>query len=390
MSILLALGFAGYVLLGLGDGAVGVAFPSLRAAFRLGAGGIGWVLAGTASGYFVAGFLAGAVGRRIGIGRLLLAGGLLVVAGLACEGVSPVLAALIFGALLFGLGGGCMDAGLNVWVADHRGARHLNWLHGFYGVGTTIGPVLMTGLLLRGESWRWGYAALAGAGLCVAASFGLTRRRWTVSALRSAAEPGSWLAAVNHPLVRLQVVLFFIYTGLEVTLGQWTFSVFLARGSSAAAAGAWTTAYWGCFTASRFVLGALIGRLDADRVLRAATCGVVAGAGAYAGAPQPWDGLGLVLAGVCLAPIYPTLIARAPERLGSAIALHAIGFKSSAATAGAASLPALAGLIAARSGLRAVGWVALAAAFALLALHERLIARASAHERHVRAAAAGS
>ena len=207
-----------------------------------------------------------------------------------------------------------------------------------------------------------------------------------MSALRREAEPGSWLAAVNHKLVRLQVVLFFIYTGLEVTLGQWTFSMFSARGVPAAEAGAWTTAYWGCFTASRFLLGALIGRLGADRLLRAATCGVVAGTAAYAAAPLPWAGFGLVLAGASLAPIYPTLIARAPERLGPAIALHAIGFKSSAATAGAASLPALAGLVAARSGLQAIGWVALAAACALLALHERLIARSRAPVRTARPA----
>lgn len=374
------------MVLGLGDGAVGVAFPSLREAFGIGAGGIGWVLAGAASGYFVAGFFAGALGRRIGIGRLLCAGGALVAAGLACEAAAPVLPALIGGALLFGLGGGCLDAGLNAYVADHHDARHLNWLHGFYGVGTTIGPVLMTGLLLRGASWRWGYAALAVAACCVAALYLLTRRRWTVSALRRAAEPGSWLAAVNHPLVRLQVVLFFVYTGLEVTLGQWTFSVFTARGAAAAEAGAWTTAYWGCFTASRFLLGVLIERIGADRLLRTATFGVLAGTAAYAALPTPWGGVGLVLAGVSLAPIYPTLIARAPERLGPAIALHAIGFKSSAATTGAACLPALAGLIAGWTGLQAVGWVALVSAAALLGLHETLVRWTARGEAVTRAA----
>ena len=374
---MLGLGYLGFIVLGLGDGVVGVAFPSLRAAFGIGPGGIGVVLAGSAAGYFIAGFAAGAVGRQIGIGRLLTFGALLVAAGFACEAAAPVLAILIVGAWLFGVGAGCLDAGLNAYVADRHTARHMNWLHGFYGVGTTIGPLLMTALLLRGVVWRAGYGALALGGLAIAGCYALTRRRWVVSATRGIAEPGSWWAAFRHPLVRLQLVLFFVYTGLEVTLGQWTFSVFTAAGMSAAAAGLWSTAYWGCFAASRFLLGVAVERVGADRLLRAATIGVVAGCAAYAALPVRLAGCGLVLAGVSLAPIYPTLIARAPERLGAAIALHAIGFKSSAATTGAASVPALAGLIASALGFGAIGWVAVAASLLLLGLHEALLRRSA-------------
>lgn len=82
---------------------------------------------------------------------------------------------------------------------------------------------------------------------------------------------------------------------------------------------------------------------------------------------------GLVIAGIALAPIFPTLISRTSVRLPPAVALHAVGFKVSAAMLGAAAVPFLAGVIADKAGLPAVGWVALATAAALLLLHEMLL-----------------
>jgi len=52
----------------------------------------------------------------------------------------------------------------------------------------------------------------------------------------------------------------------------------------------------------------------------------------------------VVLLAVALAPLYPTLMARTPARLGAAAATHAVGFQVAAATFGAGVLPALLGL----------------------------------------------
>ena len=37
----------------------------------------------------------------------------------------------------------------------------MSWLHASYGVGATLGPLLMTTVLASGLGWRWGYAIIA-------------------------------------------------------------------------------------------------------------------------------------------------------------------------------------------------------------------------------------
>jgi fucose permease len=157
-----------------------------------------------------------------------------------------------------------------------------------------------------------------------------------------------------HPLVQLQIVLFFVYTGVEIMLGQWSYSILIDHGFSGSVAGVCTGAYWGGIAVGRFVLGAAIDRFGADRLLRYSTIAIVAGAILFAAASGVWAASGLILAGLALAPVFPTLMARAPERLGPSVALHAIGFKVSAAMVGGAVFPAVGGLLADAAGLNAI------------------------------------
>jgi fucose permease len=82
---------------------------------------------------------------------------------------------------------------------------------------------------------------------------------------------------------------------------------------------------------------------------------------------------GLILAGIGLAPVFPCLMTRTPERLGTALSAHAVGFQVGAAMIGAAAIPALLGLVAGRRGLEAVPIGAVVLAGILWLLHECLI-----------------
>jgi fucose permease len=83
--------------------------------------------------------------------------------------------------------------------------------------------------------------------------------------------------------------------------------------------------------------------------------------------------ISLVLVGLGLAAIYPCMMTRTPQRLGTALAAHAIGFQVSAATLGAAALPSLSGLLAEKFGLETIAVVAVGLAFVVLLLHESLL-----------------
>jgi fucose permease len=61
---------------------------------------------------------------------------------------------------------------------------------------------------------------------------------------------------------------------------------------------------------------------------------------------------GLLLVGLALAPIFPTLISQTPKRVGQRYASHAIGFQVSAAMLGIVIGPSLVGLLGVRFGLQ--------------------------------------
>jgi fucose permease len=171
------------------------------------------------------------------------------------------------------------------------------------------------------------------------------------------------------------VALFFLYTGLEVAAGQWTYTLLTeARGVEPAMAGAWTSVYWGSLTAGRLALASLVPRIPIDRLLRGAT--TIAPLGAlliWVGERGPLVGLGVVGLGLSLAPVYPLLVSATPHRVGHRDATYAIGAQIAAACLGAAALPGAVGLLARAQGLEVIGPALTAAAFGVLVLHEAIL-----------------
>ena len=108
------------------------------------------LLAVTTAGYLTSSFLSGRILRVLPIGSVLAlstAAAATALLGYALTPVWPVMVALGF---LAGLGGGAIDAGLNAYGASHFSARTLNWLHAFFGLGTTAGPLIVTAVLGAG------------------------------------------------------------------------------------------------------------------------------------------------------------------------------------------------------------------------------------------------
>ena len=286
-------------------------------------------------------------------------------------------------ALVMGLGSGAIDSGLNGYAARHFSVRQVNWLHACWGLGASIAPLIMTAAIARGYGYRAGYGVLTLVLAAMALAFLLTRRAWDDGAAKSGPGAGGAREIAARPGVRatlksgrvwLQIVTFFLYTGLEATIGQWCFSLLHeGRGLSVEAAGSWTSAYWASLTLGRVVLGFVVDRFGPDRLLRGTSFCVVLGAAAFAVSDGSLGRAGLLLMGISLAPVYPTLMARTPARLGAGLAQHAIGFQVSAAVLGSSLVPAFVGVLIARAGLGVISGMAVALSFAFLLVHELLL-----------------
>jgi fucose permease len=360
--VLLALAYLAFVSLGLPDAVLGVAWPSLRDTFALPQVGMGAILTASAAAYFVSGLLAGRLMRALRVGLLLAGSTALVALGLAGYATVPLFALFLFAACFIGFGSGAIDAALNTYAAHHFGARHMAWLHAAYSVGAALGPVLLTALLARGAGWRSGYAVIGAVLGVLSLTFVVMRRQWEGGPAQPGAERASPVApartggqALRRPRVWLQILIFFFYTGVEVTAGQWSYTVLTeGRGLRTAEAGGWVSLYWGSLLVGRILSGFVVEWMGPVRMLRLSTVLAVVGALLFALPALP-PALGLGLLGFALAPIFPALMSETPRRVGSDVAAHAVGFQVSAATLGVAALPSAAGFLAERFGLGVIG-----------------------------------
>ncbi|NWF81227.1 MAG: MFS transporter [Chloroflexi bacterium] len=381
-AALVGLMFLGFVSLGLPDGLLGVAWPSMAASNAVGLDALGWLIAAASLGFLAASVLSGRLLARPGVGVLLALSCLLTALSLLGFAVAPAWWLLLPLALLLGAGGGAIDAGLNTYAAATHGPRVLSWLHACYGLGAAAGPIVMASLLAAGRPWQLGYALVGAGQLALAVCFALTRGHWRAGgaapALPQRSGPGL-RSTLALPLVWLSAAVFLLYTGLEVTAGQWSFTLFTrGRGVEASRAGAWISLYWAGLTVGRIAAGALAGRITPQRMLWLGALGATAGALLVGLVPMAWASVsGLLLMGVALAPIFPALIATTAQRVGAAHAANTIGLQVAAANLGAALIPWAVGQGVGAGGPRLIGPALIAAAvaylalFALLARHTR-------------------
>jgi fucose permease len=212
------------------------------------------------------------------------------------------------------------------------------------------------------------------AGLALA--FVATRRRWTEgTAVDWPRTPA--VAVLRLPIARRQILVFFLYTGVEASAGQWAATVLTeVRGASPALAAAAATLFWAALAGGRVAMGFVVNRVGADRLVRLAVPVAAVAAALFAFGPRAVGLPALGLLAAALAPIYPTLMASTPARLGAAAATHAVGFQVAAATLGVAVLPGLIGLIADATGPEAMAPLVAALTLLLAVLVRRLPAPA--------------
>jgi fucose permease len=284
--------------------------------------------------------------------------------------------------LLAGLGAGAIDAGLNTYAAEKFSARTLNWLHASFGLGAAIGPIVMSSVISAGQSWRAGFLIVGAAQLVLAGCCALTRNQWHVRAdLDHATPPASvpMVRTLRIPSAWLGMLLFFLYTGLELCAGQWLYSLLTeARGMPPAPAGAWVSVYWGSLTVGRLLSGVIVARISVRTLLHLCLFGAMLGVVFLWLNPAPWLALlGVAVLGLSLAPMFPSFISLTSARMGPAHTANAVGFQVAAAMLGGAALVAGFGRIADRFGLEALGPFLLATALLLVGAFE-------ISERHTR------
>lgn len=364
---ILVVALATFVMLGLADGSLGVAWPSLRGEFDRGISELGALLAFGSVGYLTASVAYGRVHSRLGTGAALGTGCSLMTVALVGIAVAPGWPIVAMSSVLLGLGGGLVDSGMNAHAALDFDLRSINLLHASYGVGATFGPLLITVSLTAGVAWRGGYAVLALGQAGIALVIWQTRNRWVGNVQEPA--PGPAVRA-SRGRILLLLALFLVYTGAEVGAGQWAYTLLNeGRGLSTAAAGGWVAAYWGGLTAGRFLFSALGHRASPSGTLNGSVALALIGLSILWWDPSGIGFVGLPIAGMGFAAVFPTLVSLTPARIGRDRSTRMVGYQLAAANIGAASVPWTLGLLAESYGLAALGPGLFGSAVAVAVLH---------------------
>jgi fucose permease len=175
---LLGVIYIAFVGLGLPDTVLGSAWPAVRREFALPLDAAGSAVLLATAGVAVSSLATARLLARYGTGRVLVGSSLLAGAALVMNGLSPGWWLMLAAAVVAGLGGGAVDTALNGFVARHYGARHMNWLHGSWGIGGTLGPLVAAMMMAQTGSWRPAYLLLASAELALTVLFMITLPAW--------------------------------------------------------------------------------------------------------------------------------------------------------------------------------------------------------------------
>lgn len=373
-----AIAFYAFIAIGIAEGGLGVLLPSILATYDLTPATVTLLFISQISGYMVAAFSSSLVSSRLGLARMLLFAATTLVTALLIYALTPHWLVMVLTGTLFGLGVGLIDAGINTYIVqDSRSSHLIGSLHAFYGIGALLGPAVATTLLALDLNWRQVYLIFAGVvSLLVVGLLGAIAQRYQPMMLRvtsgETSATGHLRRSLQTPVVLLSGLLLFVYVGTEVSVGNWAYTVqSVARKTPELIAGYSISTYWAGLTIGRFSLGYFLQRLGAVHSISLSLTLLLIGLLGWWLLPGQWITLPLI--GFALAAIFPATIWLVPRRVPEAIVPAAVGFVTSMASLGAATIPTLVGWIANQAGLAIIPALMLPLALLMAGLHRLLM-----------------
>ena len=381
-TVLLGLVYLSFISIGLPDGMLGVAWPAIRLQMDQPLAAVGAITMTMTACSAASSLLAGSVVQRIGTGAVVAGSCLFTAMGLLGFSVAPSFGWLVALAIPLGLGAGAVDASLNHFVSAHYSSRHMNWLHGFWGVGATTGPLVMGVALASSGGWTAGARSIGLMQLGLTLVLFATMSLWSRETAHAPADadspeqPSAHLQLQPPPLAMwLAPMCFLLYVSAEMGTGLWAASILVTdRGLAAGDASVWVSLYFGAITVGRFAVGLVANRIGNRRLVRLGIAVAMAGA-LLCALPSAFGGLspvGLVLMGLGCAPIFPSLMHETARRFPPEVVRQLIGRQMTCAYAGSSVVPAAFGLMAAWAGLQTVMPVVVVLLLVLLLVTSRL------------------
>ncbi len=325
-------------------GMLGAGWPEARHLFGQTTGALGIAAAGYGMGRLVTATSALPILRRWSIRRANGSLGVVLSAACAVVALTRSFPVLVVAFTIIGLASGCLDALGNRFQTVVRSVGSAGLMFGSFGIGATLGPILVA---VTG----WTPAFLVSAAVAVAAAGSASRRtvRWP-AALQANEPPHGDHSKVHAPgwVVALSLSLFGLYCGIEVTTGNWGATYLEGHRGVSEAGAAWAmSGFWAGMTLGRLGLGLVSGPGRPLRAQQVLVCSGVLATVVYVAipfAPVP-VAVGLfAVAGISLAAMFPTLMSTTADRVGVAATGRVMGWQLLSANVVELGLSAIVGV----------------------------------------------
>lgn len=347
--LLAAIIYIAFISLGLPDSMLGAAWPMMYADLNVPISYAGFISMTVCGGTIVSSIMYSRLARRIPTGivtAVSVAMTALALMGFSFASSFPMIIAL---AVILGLGAGAVDAGLNNYVAIHFKARAMSFLHASWGIGTTVGPFLLSYLISIGLGWQEGYRILSTVQFIICIMLFASLPLWKKA---ENAEKGDTTAPVPEyrrfckGAVIPAILAFFAYCSMENTAMIWSATFLVeARGfSEGLAAVSAGVLFWG-MTAGRLFSGFISDRLGDRKMLAIGETASLIAILLIAFIPGKLSVAALFLLGFGFGPIYPSMIHQTPEYFGVERSSEIMGLEMASAYVGSMFMPPIFGLI---------------------------------------------
>tara|TARA_R110001583_G_scaffold16561_17_gene67936 strand:+ start:39979 stop:41157 length:1179 start_codon:yes stop_codon:yes gene_type:complete len=362
--LLLAIIYLAFISLGLPDSLLGASWPIISQDINSSIAFAGVVSIIISIGTVISSLMSTRAIHRFGTGKVVLMSVAMTAIALYGFSFAQNIWFFVILAIPLGLGAGAIDAALNTFVAIHYKSKHMNFLHSFWGVGATSGPLIMAMYIGQQGGWRDGYATISYIQITLVAILFLTLPLWRHATNYKHSDSGSEqstpvsnMMALNIKGVKVQLLMFFCYCALEAATGLWAASfLMLEHNISASDAAFWTAMYFLGITLGRFSCGFIADAVDENKMIATGVfviCGgvllmlfphllMIENTSSWSMLPKA----GLVLIGLGCAPIYPNTIHLTPARFGKNASQAIIGLSMAFAYVGTTLMPPLIGFLA--------------------------------------------
>jgi len=313
------------------------------------AGIISMIVAG---GTVISSLFSASLINRFGVASITIFSVLMTALALLGFSYSQLFIFLCLLAVPLGLGAGCVDAALNNYVALHYKAKHMNWLHCFWGVGAAIGPMIMARYLALGKSWNDGYHTVGWVQIGLIMILLISFPLWIRKTKGQHVEDGSEIKTSFKKMLGIQgfksaLVVFFCYCAIEATFGLWGASyLVLARNFEPDDAARLVSIYYIGITLGRFISGFMTEKFNNRQLVYLGQGGIVIGLVIlflpFKVSLMP----GFFLVGLGCAPIFPSLLHETPRNFGEKYSQAVMGMQMASAYIGITLMPLLFGKLA--------------------------------------------